>query len=62
MKTDAKAAPDVAKLNGYQVNGWSCALCGSRLYADRSLGTFVFVRAGHRYSVELWACDPPCRS
>ncbi|CAM5239825.1 hypothetical protein SALBM135S_00736 [Streptomyces alboniger] len=53
--------PDPAKLNGYQLNGWACALCGARLYKDRPLGTFMLVRGGHTYVRELWACGPECR-
>ncbi|WP_409059969.1 hypothetical protein [Streptomyces sp. SYP-A7185] len=54
--------PDPAKLNGDQLRGWACALCGVRLYADRPLGIATLVREKSTEKIELWACAPSCPS
>lgn len=61
MTTHAPAFPGELRKPG-QIQGWSCALCGKRLYKDRSLGEFI-VRTGVPGGevLELWACLPPCK-
>lgn len=52
--------PDPKTLNGEQLQGWNCALCNARLFADRSLGK-VTIDYGHvTETYELWACRPSC--
>ncbi|MEU0381041.1 SRPBCC family protein [Streptomyces cyaneofuscatus] len=51
---------DLARLTLDQVRGFSCALCGNRLYADRPLGTFTAVEGLCTEPTELWACAPTC--
>ncbi|TGA88446.1 hypothetical protein [Streptomyces sp. MZ04] len=60
--TKTKALPDPSTLNGDQLRGWACALCGARLYADRPLGIATLVREKSTEDVELWACAPSCPS
>ncbi|WP_372346683.1 hypothetical protein [Streptomyces sp. KL116D] len=50
--------PDPARLTGDQLRGWACALCGARLYRDRSLGLVPDPYTSEY--VELWACAPRC--
>ncbi|MFB1046759.1 hypothetical protein [Streptomyces chrestomyceticus] len=47
-------------MTGPQQEGWACALCGARLYADRSLGVHRIISCGQEVEVELWACAPSC--
>ncbi|WP_409061594.1 hypothetical protein [Streptomyces sp. SYP-A7185] len=52
--------PDLARLSGDQLRGWACALCGTRLYADRLLGTVAQGQGEHTEFIDLWACAPSC--
>ena len=60
MSAPAAAPFNWRTLNGDQLKGWACALCGVRLYADRSIGTVITYFAGQAERVELWACAPHC--
>ncbi|MCD9904360.1 hypothetical protein LUR56_38570 [Streptomyces sp. MT29] len=51
---------DLARLTMDQVRGFTCALCGTRLYADRPLGTFTATEGLCTEPTELWACAPTC--
>lgn len=51
---------DVRRLNGDQLRGWACALCGARLYEDRPLPPVTEVRHREVVRIELWACAPTC--
>ncbi|MFI5727026.1 hypothetical protein [Streptomyces cyaneofuscatus] len=51
---------DLARLTLDQVRGLACALCGTRLYADRPLGTFTTSEGLCTEPTELWACAPTC--
>lgn len=53
--------PDPDTLTGPQLEGWHCALCGRRLYADQLLGTVVWTCGSRPQEVELWVCRPLCR-
>lgn len=53
---------DLTKLTLEQARGWSCALCGARLYADRSLGIHTADAGLLTDPTELWACAPACRT
>lgn len=53
---------DLGTLTGKQLDGYACALCGRRLYADRSLGVHRGTVLGQETSKELWACAPDCRT
>ncbi|MEU7158910.1 hypothetical protein [Streptomyces chrestomyceticus] len=48
------------RLTGPQQEGWACALCGARLYTDRSLGIHRILSCGQEIDIELWACAPSC--
>ncbi|MEU7151166.1 hypothetical protein AB0B15_24545 [Streptomyces sp. NPDC045456] len=50
------------RLTGPQQEGWHCALCGARLYADRSLGIHRILSCGQEIDAELWACAPSCEA
>lgn len=52
--------PDPDTLAGPQLEGWHCALCGRRLYADQLLGTVVWTCGSRPQEVELWVCRPLC--
>ncbi|WP_432104454.1 hypothetical protein [Streptomyces sp. bgisy091] len=52
---------DLTRLTFNQVKGWDCALCGSRLHADRSLGIHRSDTGLLTEPTELWACAPVCR-
>lgn len=58
--TAAVEAPNLRRLNGDQLRGWACALCGARLYEDRALPPITEVRHGLKVRIELWACAPTC--
>ncbi|XQE77671.1 hypothetical protein ACN24L_01055 [Streptomyces microflavus] len=49
-----------ARLTKDQIKGFTCALCGNRLYADRPLGTFTATEGLCTEPTELWACAPTC--
>ncbi|MEV1048665.1 hypothetical protein [Streptomyces sp. NPDC049916] len=49
-------SPDLDRLTMNQIMGWNCALCGVRLYADRSLGKFRTGSGMLTEETELWAC------
>ncbi|CAM5728917.1 hypothetical protein ADL28_42555 [Streptomyces violaceusniger] len=53
--------PDPDTLTGPQLEGWHCALCGRRLYADQLLGTVEWICGSRPQEVELWVCRPLCR-
>ncbi|WP_143203579.1 hypothetical protein [Streptomyces sp. CB01580] len=53
---------DLTRLTLDQVRSWSCALCGARLHADRSLGTHTAETGLLTEPTELWACAPACRT
>ncbi|MFH8736810.1 hypothetical protein [Streptomyces sp. NPDC017964] len=53
--------PDLERLCFEQLQGWNCALCGARLYRDRSLGSFRTNSDPLLAPTELWACAPRCR-
>ncbi|MFH8405606.1 hypothetical protein ACH4FX_12635 [Streptomyces sp. NPDC018019] len=53
---------DLSSLNGPQQEGWHCALCNARLFADRSLGVHRIISCGQEIDVELWACRPDCHT
>lgn len=52
--------PDLDKITVDQAQGWNCALCGSRLYSDRLLGTYSTGYGALTRPTELWACSPRC--
>ncbi|MFF4249010.1 hypothetical protein ACFYY2_31735 [Streptomyces sp. NPDC001822] len=52
---------NLTRLTFAQVKGWNCALCGSRLHADRSLGIHRSDTGLLTEATELWACAPVCR-
>lgn len=61
MSTPSLAPVDWRTLNGDQLKGWACALCGARLYADRPIGKVTtHFRGREPEDVELWACAPQC--
>jgi hypothetical protein len=45
-----------------QLQGWTCALCGARLYATRAVGRIDVPTGypGRVWSATLYACDPGC--
>lgn len=51
---------NLTRLTFAQVKGWDCALCGSRLHADRSLGIHRSDTGLLTEPTELWACAPVC--
>ncbi|MEU5452491.1 hypothetical protein [Streptomyces californicus] len=55
------AGVDLERVTFDQAKGWRCALCGDRLTADRSLGTFTAGAGLLTDPTELWACAPACR-
>lgn len=57
---DMTLLPDPKLLNGDQLRGWACALCGARLFRDRSLGLVDDPMSSKGEYVELWACVPLC--
>lgn len=61
LKLNRPAAPDLDRLKLDQIRGWSCALCGTRLISDRSLGLFTGRSILMSEPTELWACAPQCR-
>ncbi|MFI0262555.1 hypothetical protein ACH4OW_26350 [Streptomyces sp. NPDC017056] len=62
MSAEALEQIDLRGLTGPQQEGWNCALCNARLFADRSLGVYRVVSCGQESRVELWACRPDCRT
>ncbi|MGW5448680.1 hypothetical protein [Streptomyces asiaticus] len=52
---------DPDTLTGPQLEGWDCALCGLRLFADQLLGTVVWTCGSRPREVELWVCRPLCK-
>ncbi|MBQ1116414.1 hypothetical protein [Streptomyces sp. C3-3] len=52
---------DLERVTFEQAKGWRCALCGTPLTADRSLGTFTAHSGLLTDPTELWACARPCR-
>ncbi|MEV6130261.1 hypothetical protein AB0M05_26020 [Streptomyces violaceusniger] len=53
--------PDPETLTGPQLQGWDCALCGQRLFADQLLGTVEWTCGGvTKEAVELYVCRPLC--
>ncbi|AEM82622.1 hypothetical protein Strvi_2925 [Streptomyces violaceusniger Tu 4113] len=54
--------PDADTLTGPQLQGWDCALCGQRLFADQLLGTVEWTCGGAaKEAIELYVCRPLCR-
>ncbi|AGP58157.1 hypothetical protein [Streptomyces rapamycinicus] len=53
--------PDSDTLTGPQLQGWHCALCRRRLYADQLLGTVNWTCGSTTEAVELWVCRPLCK-
>ncbi|MER8155620.1 hypothetical protein [Streptomyces sp. NPDC094472] len=53
--------PDPDTLTGPQLQGWDCALCGRRLYADQLLGPVKWNSGSTTEVVELWVCRPLCK-
>ncbi|MFI0819648.1 hypothetical protein ACH4TX_26230 [Streptomyces sp. NPDC021098] len=51
---------DPVTLTRDQLQGWTCALCGAHLIADRSLGPVTIVQGTARMTYEVWACEPAC--
>ncbi|MFD7972087.1 hypothetical protein [Streptomyces clavifer] len=51
---------DLSRLTFDQIRGWNCALCGTRLHRDRSLGTHRSNTGLLTEATELWACAPAC--
>lgn len=51
---------NLASLTFDQVKGWNCALCNTRLHADRLLGVFSTGQGILTDPTELWACAPAC--
>ncbi|AEM87874.1 hypothetical protein [Streptomyces violaceusniger] len=56
------AGLDPATLTRGQLGGWGCALCGTRLVADRLLGTVTVDHGATRTTYPVWACAPACGS
>ncbi|MBU3868130.1 hypothetical protein KN815_29970 [Streptomyces sp. 4503] len=52
--------PNPDTLTGPQLQGWHCALCGARLFADQRLGTVEWTCGSTTEVVELWVCRPLC--
>ncbi|MFE1934071.1 hypothetical protein ACFW95_27600 [Streptomyces sp. NPDC059474] len=53
--------PDPETLTGPQLQGWDCALCGRRLFADQMLGTVKWTCGGvTTEEVDLYVCRPLC--
>ncbi|ASQ95211.1 hypothetical protein [Streptomyces sp. 11-1-2] len=54
--------PDPETLTGPQLQGWDCALCEQRLFADQLLGTVEWTCGGvTKEDVDLYACRPLCK-
>ncbi|WKX70868.1 hypothetical protein [Streptomyces sp. XD-27] len=62
VSTADAAHVEVQRLTLDQIQGWYCALCGARLFADRSLGLFELTFGRTTETVELWACAPSCEA
>ncbi|MFE2428422.1 hypothetical protein ACFXJ5_17005 [Streptomyces sp. NPDC059373] len=58
----AGEVPDLSALSQAQINGWFCALCARRLYADRSIGVHDIAYGSKTVPTELWACAPDCET
>ncbi|MBQ1105951.1 hypothetical protein [Streptomyces sp. 404i] len=52
---------DLERVTFKQAKGSRCALCGTPLTADRSLGTFTADTGLLTDPTELWACARPCQ-
>ncbi|AEM86837.1 hypothetical protein [Streptomyces violaceusniger] len=53
--------PNPDTLTGPQLQGWHCALCERRLFADQRLGMVEWTCGGTTEVVELWVCRPLCK-
>ncbi|MFS7876499.1 hypothetical protein ACEYXF_24650 [Streptomyces asiaticus] len=45
-----------------QLQGWNCALCAARLYADRPLCTVEVEYGSVTETCQLYVCAPSCES
>ncbi|WJD99788.1 hypothetical protein [Streptomyces antimycoticus] len=53
--------PDPETLTGPQLQGWNCALCKQRLFADQLLGTVEWTCGGvTTEAIDLYVCRPLC--
>ncbi|SEC89512.1 hypothetical protein [Streptomyces melanosporofaciens] len=56
----SSAGIDPNALTYQQLQGWSCALCGLPLGADRLLGTVTIARGATHTTYEVRGCAPSC--
>ncbi|MEV7197751.1 hypothetical protein AB0N81_39065 [Streptomyces sp. NPDC093510] len=61
-QSEVPPLPDPKALSNLQLTEQACALCGTRLFHDRLLGTVTYRdHLGRNSTAQLWACAPECR-